>query len=114
MTTIITMTDAAAEHLKSMLKKNPKAVGFRLAIKKTGCSGYAYLPEIIETINQNDIHFISHDDLPVYIDAEAVGFIAGLIIDYVAETDAGLKQKRLVYINPNEKNRCGCGESFTI
>lgn len=114
MTNIITMTDAAAMHIKSMLAKNQNAIGFRLSIKKTGCSGYAYVPEIIEQVNEKDIHFVCHDDLAVYVDSDSANFISGLMIDYVAETDAGIKQKRLVYINPNEKNRCGCGESFTL
>jgi iron-sulfur cluster assembly protein len=52
--------------------------------------------------------------LNVYIDPDCVNFITGVIIDYVADNMTGLKQKRLVFINPNEKNRCGCGESFTI
>jgi iron-sulfur cluster assembly accessory protein len=112
--TIVTLTDAAAAHIKSMLVKQKTAVGFRLSIKKTGCSGYAYVPDLIEEINANDVHFIAQDGLNVYIDPDCVNFITGVIIDYVADNMTGLKQKRLVFINPNEKNRCGCGESFTI
>lgn len=112
--TIITLTDAALSHIKSMLTKEQNGIGFRLSIKKTGCSGYAYVPAIIEKINEKDIHF-TQDDLEVYVDHEAEDFIKGVIVDYVSETDAlGLKQKKLIFINPNEKNRCGCGESFTI
>ncbi len=112
--TIVTLTDAAAAHIKSMLTKQDGAIGFRLSIKKTGCSGYSYVPKMIEQSAEHDIHFLAQNDLDIYIDPECVSFVNGLIIDYVADNMAGLKQKRLVFINPNEKNRCGCGESFTI
>jgi len=111
-TPIITLTDAAITHIKHMLAKNTQGKGFRLAIKKTGCSGYAYVPDIIEHPKENDIHLVCND-LNVYVDPECEKFVTGLVIDYVAD-NVGLKQKRLVFINPNEKNRCGCGESFTV
>ena len=113
MSTVITLTDAAVQHLKSMLEKHTNGIGFRLSIKKTGCSGYAYVPRIIEKIIGTDTHFLAQD-LPVYIDPASEEFVKDLVIDYVEEASIGLKQKRLVFINPNEKNRCGCGESFTI
>ena len=112
--TMITLTDAAVAHIQSMIKKNKNGIGFRLSIEKTGCSGYAYVPEVIEKMIPNDLR-LQQDDLDIYIDPLAESFIHGLVIDYVSENDAvGLKQKKLVFINPNEKNRCGCGESFTI
>lgn len=111
-TTIITLTDAATDHIKKMLTQQSNGIGFRLSIKKTGCSGYAYVPTIIETVLAEDIHF-SRDGLEVYVDPACEEFVKNLVIDYVAD-NMGLKQKRLVFINPNEKNRCGCGESFTI
>lgn len=111
---VITLTDAAVSHIKSMLTKEENGLGFRLSIKKTGCSGYAYVPDIIEKISEKDIHF-TQDNLEIYVDPGCENFIKGVIVDYVSDTDTlGLKQKRLVFINPNEKNRCGCGESFTI
>ncbi len=113
MSELIHFTDAATKHLQDMLDKHQGGVGFRLSIKKTGCSGYAYLPAIIENINADDIHFTARK-LPVYVDPLCTKLINGLVIDYVDDNSIGLKQKRLVFINPNEKNRCGCGESFTI
>jgi iron-sulfur cluster assembly protein len=115
METIITLTDAAATHIKSMLEKDEAGVGFRLSIKKTGCSGFAYVPKIITTIAAEDLHFMAQNNVPVYVDPACEAFIKGLVVDYVADDlGNGIKQKRLVFINPNEKNRCGCGESFTI
>lgn len=111
---MITLTDAAFAHIQSMMEKQPGSCGFRLSIKKTGCSGYAYVPQIIEKMEPSDIHF-AQDTLDIYIDPASESFIKGVVVDYVADIDSlGLKQKRLVFINPNEKNRCGCGESFTI
>lgn len=110
----ISLSDAAVAHIKSMLEKNTKGIGFRLSVKKTGCSGFAYQPNIIEKAVEGDIHFIAQDDLPVYVDPECLNYIKDLMIDYVAQEMSGLKQKRLVFVNPNEKGRCGCGESFTI
>lgn len=114
MNTIITLTDAAAAHIKTMLQKNDKAIGFRLSIKKTGCSGYAYLPDLVETAKDSDIHFIAQNGLHIFVDPLCEKFVKDVVVDYVDDNNAGIKQKRLVFINPNEKNRCGCGESFTI
>ena len=111
---MITFTDAAIQHIKNNLKKSPNNIGFRLSIKKTGCSGYAYVSAIVDQVIPTDLHFLAQEELAVYIDPACELFIKGLIVDYVADNNTGLKQKRLVYINPNEKNRCGCGESFTI
>ncbi len=108
----ITLTDAAVEHLMQMLKKD-NGKGFRLSIKKTGCSGFAYVPSIVDQVKNDDLHFLARA-LPVYIDPACLSFVSGLVIDYVEDKSLGLKQKRLVFINPNEKNRCGCGESFTV
>ncbi|EKD73801.1 MAG: hypothetical protein ACD_45C00183G0017 [uncultured bacterium] len=111
---IITLTDAAVLHIKTMLAKQSGSIGFRLSIKKTGCSGYAYVPDVITEVKMKDLHFVAQDGLHVYVDPESENVVKGVVIDYVADTTIGLKQKRLVFINPNEKNRCGCGESFTI
>ncbi|HLB57530.1 MAG TPA: iron-sulfur cluster assembly accessory protein [Gammaproteobacteria bacterium] len=113
MITPISLTDAAAEHIQKILEKKLNAKGFRLSIKKTGCSGYSYVPEIIDQVKKEDIYFVAQHGLNVFIDSDSLSFVKDLVIDYV-DDDAGLKQKKLVFINPNEKNRCGCGESFTI
>lgn len=111
---LIKFTDAAVAHIKQMMTKKTNSIGFRLAIKKTGCSGYAYVPEIIEKVKEGDMHFVAQDQISIYIDPASENFLKDILVDYVSETKEGLKQKRLIYINPNEKNRCGCGESFTI
>lgn len=112
MSEIISLTDSAVSHIKKMMDKTQNAKGFRLSLKKTGCSGFAYVPDIIEKVNTDDFHFIAQQALDVYVARDHENFLSGLIIDY-CDDNTGLKQKRLVFINPNEKNRCGCGESFT-
>jgi iron-sulfur cluster assembly protein len=110
----VILTENAIQHIKSMLEKTPHGLGFRLSIKKTGCSGFAYVPEIIEKINEQDIHFVAQDDLHIYVDVKSLELLENITVDYVSEDIQGLKQKRLVFINPKEAGRCGCGESFTI
>jgi len=111
---VITLTDAAVDHIQQMISKDPKKIGFRLSLKKTGCSGFAYVPDLVSTPKEHDLHFTAQKGLDVYVDPDCKDFVKDLMIDYVDDNNAGIKQKRLVFINPNEKNRCGCGESFTI
>ena len=111
---LITLTDAALTHITEMLHKHVNGIGFRLSIKKTGCSGYAYVPAIIDKVTEGDLHFQIKNTLSIYIDPTSAPFLKNVEVDYRAEMGEGLKQKRLVFINPQEKNRCGCGESFTI
>jgi len=107
----VTLTDAAVEHLKKIVEKDAKNIGFRLSVKKTGCSGFKYVTDVIEAAKENDIHFVAQQNLQVFVDPSCMEFMKELIIDYVTDE---LKQKRLVFVNPNEKNRCGCGESFQM
>lgn len=110
----ITFTAAASLYIEQMLEKKQGSIGFRLSIKKTGCSGYSYLPTLIEAINPGDIEWVTENGIKIFIDSAWTHYLQGLQVDYVEEEKSGLKQKRLVFINPNEKTRCGCGESFQI
>lgn len=109
----ITLTDAAIAHIKKMVDAKPNAKGFFVKIKKTGCSGYSYVPEVTDEVPLNAMHYVTKD-LPVFIDNDALNFLDGVLIDFVVEQNEGLKQKRLIFINPKETGRCGCGESFTV
>jgi iron-sulfur cluster assembly accessory protein len=109
----IVLTDAASIYIKKMLEKKQGA-GFRLSIKKTGCSGYSYMPEVIETVNTNDVVIETANGVMVYMDTTWLHLLLGLNIDYIEEEKSGLKQKRLVFTNPKESSRCGCGESFHV
>jgi iron-sulfur cluster assembly protein len=110
----VTFTDAAVTHIKKMQAQTPDSIGFRLAVKKSGCTGYAYVPAMINTVMEGDETYIVQQDLAIFIEPASLPFLQEVVVDYVVDEVAGLKQKRLVFINPNEKARCGCGESFTI
>jgi iron-sulfur cluster assembly protein len=110
----VAFTEAAVTHIQSLMAKNPKAIGFRLAIKKTGCSGNAYVPDIIETVNPEDLCFVAQNNMAVYLDKKSLELLQDVVVDFIVEDGHGLKQKRLVFTNPNAKGQCGCGESFTV
>lgn len=109
----IIFTDAACDYIKKMLEKQGSK-GFRLSIKKTGCSGYSYLPSLVEAVNPTDLTVETATGLTVFVDATWLTLLQGVHVDYVEEEKSGLKQKRLVFTNPNESSRCGCGESFHV
>lgn len=109
----IQFTKNAMDYIQKMIAKN-KGVGFRLSIKKTGCSGYSYLPTVIDKVNEGDWQLTLENGVTIFIDVLWAHVLQDLHVDYVEEEKSGLKQKRLVFINPNEKNRCGCGESFHL
>ena len=109
----ITFTESACTYIKKVIEKN-KALGFRISIKKTGCSGYSYLPSLIEKANPSDIAFEIDNGLKIYVDAVWLELLQGIQVDCVEDEKSGIKQKRLVFTNPKEASRCGCGESFHI
>jgi len=115
MSDILNFTHAAQTHIQGMLAKE-QGLGLRLSIKKAGCSGLRYATSIISKLIEGDIHLQVNPQLNVYLDPQCLEYIEqGLIVDYIEEIKDGLlKQKKLVFINPKEKSRCGCGESFHV
>jgi iron-sulfur cluster assembly protein len=109
----ITITKTACTYIKKMLEKD-KGIGFRLSVKKTGCSGFSYVPAIIDSAKANDITFETEHGVKIYVDTAWLDLLQGLHIDYIEEEKSGLKQKKLVFTNPKEAGRCGCGESFHV
>ena len=107
---LINMTDAAVAHLQKMVEQ-AHAQCFRLSVKESGCNGYRYHPEIMQTINADDIKIQMPQGLLVSIDPNCVSMIEGITVDYV---NKGLGQGQLQFINPNVQGECGCGESFNI
>ena len=112
MTMNITFTESAITYINKMLAKN-NGIGFRLSVKKTGCSGFAYYPTIINDAIEDDIT-IESNGMKIFIDAKWVHLLQEIKVDYLEEEKTGLKQKRLIFTNPNEASRCGCGESFHV
>lgn len=106
---IIFFTEKATAHIKKAIAQKGGNAGFRLSVKKTGCSGLSYVPEIVDAAKENDLSFITQDGLQVFIDPNCVDFVKGTILDFV---DEGLGNRHLEFRNPNVKGQCGCGESF--
>jgi iron-sulfur cluster assembly protein len=105
----ITMTDAAADRVRSFLANRGKGIGLRVGIKTTGCSGLAYVLEFVDELAEGDQVF-KHDDVTVIVDAKSLVYIDGTQLDFVKEgLNEGFK-----FINPNQSGECGCGESFTV
>lgn len=113
MNTNIVLTDTACTYIKKMLERD-KGIALRLSIKKTGCSGYSYQPTIINTINAADFCVETSTGITIYIDPLWMHLLQDVCIDCVEDDKSGLKQKKLVFSNPKEASRCGCGESFQV
>jgi len=108
---LIQLTDAAANHIASIIRRHQGAAGFRLSVKATGCSGYRYMPKIVAEEGQDDIRVDTKQGITVFIDYEWLPILSGTVIDLVEED---LGQKKLIYRNPNVDDECGCGESFNL
>jgi iron-sulfur cluster assembly protein len=105
----ISMTQAAAERVKSFLTNRGKGLGLRVGIKTTGCSGMAYVLEFVDMLNEDDSTF-EMDGVKLVVDAKSLTFIDGTELDFQKEgLNEGFK-----FNNPNIKGECGCGESFTV
>jgi iron-sulfur cluster assembly protein len=105
----VTLTDRAASHVQRYIEKRGKGVGLRLGVRTTGCSGLAYKLEFADEVAPEDQVFEANG-VRVLIDPKSLAYLDGTELDYVREgLNEGFK-----FNNPNEKDRCGCGESFNI
>jgi len=105
----VTLTDRAAQHVQRYIEKRGKGVGLRLGVKTTGCSGLAYKLEFADDIKPEDVSFESNG-VRVLVDPKSLAYLDGTELDFVREgLNEGFK-----FNNPNEKDRCGCGESFNV
>jgi iron-sulfur cluster assembly protein len=107
--TPVSLTPAAAAHVQRSLARRGKGIGLRLGVKTSGCSGLAYKLEFADTRSAEDQEFESHG-VRVLIDPKSLAYLDGTELDFVREgLNEGFK-----FRNPNVKNECGCGESFTV
>ena len=106
---LMTLTDGAADRLRSLYAKGEHGKLLRIAVKTTGCSGLSYdLSWTDEPAPSDEV--IKDKDVTVLIDRKATLFLIGTVMDYeVKAMTAGF-----TFTNPNEKGRCGCGESFHV
>ena len=105
----ITLTNSAAERVRTFLANRGKGFGLRLGIKTSGCSGLAYVLEFVDELNEDDNVF-EQDGVKVMVDTKSLVYLDGTQLDFVKEgLNEGFK-----FINPNVKDQCGCGESFNV
>ncbi|MBN9564784.1 MAG: iron-sulfur cluster assembly accessory protein [Alphaproteobacteria bacterium] len=106
----ITITEAAIERVRHLLNQRGKpSKGIRISVRTKGCSGLSYTLEYTDDISPYD-EVVTADDIQILIDPKAIMFIVGTQMDFVeGELESGF-----VFTNPNEKGRCGCGESFHV
>jgi len=105
----ITVTEQAAERVSRFLANRGKGVGVRLGVRTSGCSGLAYVLEFVDEVGEDDAVF-EDNGVKVIIDKKSLVYLDGTELDYAKEgLNEGFK-----FNNPNVKNECGCGESFTV
>ena len=106
----MTVTEAAAQRIQALLAARGKpSLGVRVGVRARGCSGLSYTLEYVEEAGKFD-EVVEDKGVTILVDPKAVMFILGTEMDYVeAQLESGF-----VFRNPNEKGRCGCGESFHV
>ncbi len=107
---LITLTDNAATRIKEiMLNDNNKSFGLRVGVKSGGCAGMSYVMDYVKEINPND-EVIEDKGVKIFIDSGAIMYLLGTQMDYKKEQFSS----SFIFKNPNETERCGCGESFKV
>ena len=106
----IELTQSAAEHVSNMLQQRGKGLGLRLATKKSGCTGFAYVVDYADEIHDDDVTFETQG-IKVIVSEEHLKQLDGMTIDFQKNN---MINKGFDFINPNVKDMCGCGESFSV
>jgi iron-sulfur cluster assembly protein len=105
----VTLSTSAADRVRSFLVQRGHGVGLRLGVKKTGCSGYAYVVNYAESIGTDDVVF-EDQGVKVVVDRASLPMVDGTEVDFVKQ---GLNEA-FKFRNPKAKSECGCGESFNV
>ncbi len=106
----IQLTQAAARRVQNMLQRRGHGIGLRLGTRKSGCSGFAYVVDYADEITADDRVFESHG-VKVVVDPASLPVLEGMEVDYVRNN---LLNEGFEFRNPNVKESCGCGESFSV
>jgi iron-sulfur cluster assembly protein len=105
----ISLTESAATRVKTFLVSRGHGVGLRLGVRKTGCSGFAYVINYADEMTPGDLMFEDRG-VKVFVDPSSITLIDGTVVDFVKQ---GLNEA-FRFLNPNVKGECGCGESFSV
>lgn len=106
---MISLSNAAAEKMQDALYNRGHGIGMRVGVRTSGCSGFAYVLEFADKLFEGDLE-IEDRGITLIINKKDLVYLQGMEIDY---TKKGLNEG-FEFANPNEKARCGCGESFTV
>lgn len=106
----VMLTESAAQRVKTMIEKRGQGMGLRVATKVSGCAGFAYVVDYADEQRIDDEVYESHG-VKVFVDPKSLKNIDGMTIDYVKES---LLNEGFEFNNPNVKDACGCGESFSV
>jgi len=107
---LITLTDQAAQRIKEIMSNDEKnSLGVRVGVKSGGCAGMSYIMEYAKEINPND-EVIEDKGVKVFVDPGAIMYLLGTEMDYKKDQFSS----SFIFKNPNETERCGCGESFKV
>ena len=105
----ISLTESAADRVRTFLASRGRGLGLRLGVRKTGCSGFAYVVNYADDSRPDDVVF-EDQGVKVFVDRESLTLVNGTIVDFVKQ---GLNEA-FKFSNPNVKCECGCGESFSV
>jgi iron-sulfur cluster assembly protein len=105
----VSLTESAARQIKKQLDKRGNGIGLKLGVKKSGCSGFAYVLDYSDQLDEGDLTF-ENFGVKVIVHAADLEFVDGIELDYRRE---GLNEA-FQFNNPNVKGTCGCGESFSV
>ncbi|MDP3517173.1 MAG: iron-sulfur cluster assembly accessory protein [Pseudohongiella sp.] len=106
----VSVTPSAVAHFRRQLKNDQSARAVRLSVKESGCTGFMYVIDLVPEINQQDLRQTLEEGVELLIDRASLNVVNGTQIDLVTE---GVN-RQLRFLNPNAKDHCGCGESFSI
>jgi iron-sulfur cluster assembly protein len=108
---MITVTDIASKKIKQLLSRRGRGVGIRIGVKTTGCSGLAYTLEYVDRYTPEEgVTNYAQPDFVLLVDSKAFPYLNGLTVDWARN---GLNEG-FEFRNPNERDKCGCGESFRV
>jgi iron-sulfur cluster assembly protein len=105
----VTLTSIAAERVQKFLDARGSGVGLRISVRTTGCSGFAYVVDFAECVEEED-HVYDTNGVQVVVDAKSLPLVDGTKVDFARK---GLSEG-FQFDNPNVKGECGCGESFAV
>ncbi len=105
----ISLTEHAAKQVGKQIEKRGKGIGLRLGVKTSGCSGFSYVLDYADDLSEGDMVFENYG-VKLVVNEDHLGYLEGIEVDYTRE---GINEA-FRFNNPNVKDSCGCGESFSV